>query len=96
MTVTLGQAGNIWRPCAEAGERLELYLNGSRQAESAGLDQAAFDLSTNAPLRIGAGETNSFSGRIREVQLHGRALLAGEIQDLATPDRHPELYSTKA
>jgi len=78
------------------GERLELYLNGSRNAESAGLGQAAFDLSTNAPLRIGAGETDSFSGRIREVQLHRGALSAGEIHRLATPDHHPEAASTTA
>jgi len=87
--------GPGWKHLAAVrrGERLELYFNGSRKAESAGLDQAAFDLSTNAPLRIGAGETDSFSGRIREVRLYRGALSAREIRCLAEPHHLPESAS---
>ncbi len=75
------------------GDRLELYLNGSREAESARSDPAAYDLSTNAPLRIGAGETDYLSGRIREVRLYRGALSLSEIRWLTEPHDLPESAS---
>jgi hypothetical protein len=65
------------------GGRLELWVGGEKTAESSPFDAAAFDLSSDEPLRIGVGETDGFSGRIREVRVYARALAAEEIQRLA-------------
>jgi hypothetical protein len=40
-------------------------------------------LTVDCPLRIGFGEADYFSGRIREVRLYGRALPPKEIARLA-------------
>jgi hypothetical protein len=83
--------GSGWRHLAAVRrkDRLELYLNGSCEAESVRCDPAAFDLSTHASLRIGAGEVDCFSGRIREVRLYRVALAARVIRRLAESDPHP-------
>ena len=65
------------------GDRLELYVDGRLAASSATFTPADYELITDSPLRIGFGEVDSFSGRIREVRLYHRALTAGEIQRLA-------------
>ncbi len=55
-------------------DRLELYVDGDLVAVSSVFDPADFDLSTDAPLRIGFGPHDYFCGRIRDVRLYGRAL----------------------
>ena len=64
------------------GNRLSLFVDGKRLAESARLDPARFDLAASAPLRIGFGEHDFFRGRLREVRLYGRALNDREVQRL--------------
>ena len=75
-----------WRRLAAVrrGGRLELYVGGRRVAASAAPDASAFDLSTNQPLRIGAGAIDTFNGRIRDLRLYRRALAADEIGRLAS------------
>jgi Concanavalin A-like lectin/glucanases superfamily len=46
-----------------------------------------YDLSNAAPLKIGFGEFDYFSGKIREVRLYHRALSASEIARLASRGR---------
>jgi hypothetical protein len=65
------------------GDRLELYVAGQLAATSTALTSADYDLTNDCPLRIGFGEVDYFSGRIREVRLYQRALSASEISDLA-------------
>ena len=64
--------------------RLELHVDGSRVATSAAFDASAFDLSTDQPLRIGAGAIDTFNGRIRDLRLYRRALAEDEIGRLAS------------
>jgi hypothetical protein len=64
-------------------DRLELYVNGQLAGTSAAFTPADYDLTTDSPLRIGFGEVDYFSGKIREVRLYGRALLPNEIAGLA-------------
>ena len=82
--------GPGWKHLAAArrGARLELYVDGKLAAASRGPGGAACNLSGAAPLRIGFGERNYFSGKIREVRLYRRALAAREIARLAA--RAPE------
>lgn len=61
------------------GGELRLYVEGRVAAKSAPFRSAEFDLSTDSPLRIGAGEQDFFSGRIRDVRLYRRALAEPEI-----------------
>jgi hypothetical protein len=58
---------------------LRLYVDGAAAARSRDFDPARFDLSTEAPLLIGAGMGDSFCGRISDVRLYDAALTAGQV-----------------
>jgi len=62
------------------GNRLSLFVDGKRVAESARFDPARFNLTANAPLRLGFGEHDYLHGRLREIRLYGRALSDREVQ----------------
>ena len=64
----------------KAGRQLDLYVNGVLVARSTPFDPADYDLSNDRPLRLGSGEVDSFSGRMREVQFYRRALTQQEIK----------------
>lgn len=65
-------------------DRLRLYVDGEPVAESAAFDAKKFDLSTDAPLRIGAGEGDFFNGDLSyEVLLRKAALSPAQIRELA-------------
>ena len=68
----------------KSGDRLQLYVNGARVAESDKF-AADYDLSSDAPLKIGFGSNDYFRGRLRAVRLYDRALTASEIRELAKP-----------
>ena len=63
--------------------RLELYVNGKLQARSSVFDAKGFDISNSVPLKIGYGEMDYFSGKIKEVRLYNRALAEKEIARLS-------------
>ena len=81
--------GAGWRHLAAArrGYRLELYIDGKLQTTSQPFAAGDYDLSNTAPLKIGFGEFDYFSGKIREVRLYHRALSASEIARLASRGR---------
>jgi hypothetical protein len=60
--------------------RLKLYVDGKLVAHSSDFNPADYDLSTSQPLRIGFGQTDYFSGKIREVRMYNRALTDAEIR----------------
>ena len=74
--------GSGWNHVAavKAGRQLDLYVNGVLVARSTPFDPADYDLSNDRPLRLGSGEVDSFSGRMREVQFYRRALTQQEIK----------------
>jgi hypothetical protein len=76
--------GAGWRHVAAVrrGDRLRLYVDGRLVATSASFDPARYDLSTGGPLRIGSGEQDFFTGRIRDVRLYRRGLDEREIAAL--------------
>jgi hypothetical protein len=73
-----------WRHVAavRAGNCLRLFVDGKRAAASAPFDPARFDLTANAPLKIGFGEHDYFHGSLRDVRLYGRALTDREVNRL--------------
>jgi len=65
-----------------AGNRLRLFVDGKRVAESSPFEPARFDLTASTPLKIGFGEHDYFHGTLRDVRLLGRALSDREVQQL--------------
>jgi hypothetical protein len=76
-----------WRHVAAVkhGGLLKLYVDGKLVAGSARFDPAGFDLTTDAPLLIGAGAGDYFRGELADLRLYLRALSAQEIAELWTP-----------
>jgi hypothetical protein len=67
------------------GGLLKLYVDRKLVAESGAFDPARFDLTTDAPLLIGAGVGDYFRGLLADVRLYPRALSAQEIANLRMP-----------
>lgn len=61
------------------GDRLKLFIDGKQAAVSEPLVPSMFDLSTDAPLKIGFGGHDYFRGSLSDLRLYGRALAAEEI-----------------
>ena len=60
--------------------RLELFVDGLKTAESPALSGSPLDVTNGQTLRLGAGETDSFCGRIQEVRLVRRALGESDLR----------------
>ncbi|MBM3841238.1 MAG: LamG domain-containing protein, partial [Verrucomicrobia bacterium] len=65
--------------------RLELFVDGLKTAESPAPSGSPLEVTNGQPLRLGAGETDSFCGRIQEVRMVCRALAGETIHRLAEP-----------
>jgi hypothetical protein len=65
------------------GNRLLLYVDGKRIAQSSTFVASDYDLSVDRPLRLGAGQSDYFSGRLAEARFYRRALKPAEIRRLA-------------
>jgi hypothetical protein len=75
-----------WRhiTAVKAGGLLKLYVDGQCAARSSPFDPADYDLSIQSPLRIGFGQHDYFSGRMRDLRFYRRAMGDEEIRILAT------------
>lgn len=69
--------------------RLTLHLDGKPVAESTGFTAATWNLSSEAPLRLGTGMNGPFNGQLRDLQIHPRPLTAAEIQTMAAKQPVP-------
>ena len=67
----------------KSAERLELYVDGERVAQTPKFDGADFQLETDAPLQIGFGTNGPLNGRLADVRMYTRALNSAEIELLA-------------
>jgi hypothetical protein len=76
--------GAGWRhlTAVRQGGELRLFVNGQLVAKSVPFNAADYDLTVKQPLKIGFGEQDYFTGRIREVRLYRRAVTDGEIAAL--------------
>lgn len=73
----------------KTASRLTLHVDGKRVAESTGFDASAWNLDSEAPLRLGTGMNGPFNGQLRDLQIHQRALTAEEIVALAAQQPRP-------
>lgn len=65
-------------------DRLSLYVDGHRVAETAAFDANSYNLENSVPLRIGNGANGRWHGQLRDVRVYRVALSAAEIAALAT------------
>jgi hypothetical protein len=65
-------------------ERLALYVDGRRVAETAVFNANDFPLDNSAPLRVGNGMNGHWHGGLRDVRIYQRALNSAEIEHLAS------------
>jgi hypothetical protein len=72
----------------KTANRLALYVDGKEVAESTGMDVAAWDLATEAPLRLGSGMNGPFNGELEALEIHRRVLTPEEIMERAA--RRPQ------
>jgi len=82
--------GSGWKHLAAVrdGGELRLYVDGKLAATSTTFDPAAYDVSTDQPLRIGFGQSEYFAGRMADVRLYKGALAREQIRFLAS--RQPD------
>jgi hypothetical protein len=64
--------------------RLALYLNGKEVAATDWSADEAYDLGSEAPLRLGTGSTGPFNGKLRDVRLYHSALDPDTILEFAS------------
>lgn len=62
-----------------SNDRLMIHVNGKLAAWSSIFRPSDYDISNARPLRIGFGETDYFSGKIKDVRIYSRALSDDEI-----------------
>ena len=60
-------------------ERLQIYLDGKRVAQSTSFKPGQYNLRTKKPLKIGFGQHDYFNGKMRDVRLYNRALSSVEV-----------------
>jgi len=75
-----------WRhlTAMRVGGRLRLYVDGKLSVESSEFPAAEYELSTDQPLRIGAGQIDYFRGKMADLRVYRRALNPAEIGRLAS------------
>lgn len=66
----------------KTNKELKLFVDG-RLVATQSVSTGEFDLSSDAPIRIGLGANDYFNGRLRDVRLYRRALEEAEIHDLS-------------
>jgi len=68
--------GPGWKHIAAAKEKgkLKLYINGELMVTSLPFRSEEYDVSTDKPLKIGFGEMDYFSGKIKEVRVYNKAI----------------------
>jgi hypothetical protein len=76
--------GPGWKQIAAIREKgqLKLYVDGKLAATSSAFDPGLYDVSNDAPLLIGFGQTDYFRGKLADVRLYNRALSESEIAEL--------------
>lgn len=63
--------------------RLVLYVDGRKVAESSKFDGSKYNLTNTTPLFVGFGQHDNLRGGLRDVRIYQRALTAREIAELA-------------
>jgi hypothetical protein len=77
--------GTGWKHLAavRSATELQLFVDGRRVAAKR-IAGETYNLTCDAPLRIGSGASDSFHGRLRDVRVYDRALSAEDVSGLAS------------
>ena len=77
--------GSGWKhlTAVKRNDHLEIFIYGRKESVSTIYDPNRFNLSNAQSLRIGLGEMDYFSGKIREVRIYNRAINDEEAKILA-------------
>ncbi len=71
-----------WRHvvAVKSNQRLSLYVDGKRVAQSTEFDPLDYDLSAKGPLKIGFGQHDYFNGKMKDLRIYDHALSARDIE----------------
>ena len=71
-----------WKHLAAVREKgqLKIYIDGELKATSSRSEGENYDLSSQEPLRIGFGAHDYFCGKMADVRIYGKALIASEVE----------------
>ncbi|MEO2024350.1 MAG: LamG domain-containing protein [Fuerstiella sp.] len=64
----------------KSSDRLRLYVDGNRVAESSEFNPLDYDLSMNGPLKIGFGQHDYFNGKMKDVRIYNRELSPHDVE----------------
>jgi hypothetical protein len=64
----------------KSSDRLRLYVDGKRVAESSEFNPVDYDLSNNGPLKIGFGQHDYFNGQLKDVRIYNRELSPQDVE----------------
>ena len=68
-------------------DELHLYLDGNLVSRSTKFEPAKYSLDVRGPLKIGFGQHDYFNGKMKDVRIYKRALVASEIKELSAGRR---------
>ncbi|MEO2015698.1 MAG: LamG domain-containing protein [Fuerstiella sp.] len=73
----------------KSSDRLRLYVDGRRVAESSEFNPLDYDLSINGPLKIGFGQHDYFNGMMKDVRIYNRELSPHDVELVRSGTRLP-------
>ena len=75
--------GSGWKHITAVREdgKMKLYIDSKLMAVSSTFDPKEYDVSNDESLKIGFGELDYFSGKIKEVRIYNRALIADQTYE---------------
>ena len=68
-------------------DELHLYLDGNLVSRSTKFEPAKYNLDVRGPLKIGFGQHDYFNGKMKDVRIYKRVLVASEIKKLSAGRR---------
>jgi hypothetical protein len=68
----------------KAGDKLKLYLDGSKVSESALFDARDFQLANDGVIKIGAGASENFLGKMSDFRIYNQTLDVELVKKLAS------------
>jgi hypothetical protein len=80
-----------WRHvvAVKSANRLKLFVDSERVAQTPPFDATSYRLDTNQPLRLGAGANGPANALLAEVRVYRRALTFSEVEMLAKQKAQP-------
>ena len=75
--------GWVHLAAVKGAERLKLYIDGKKVAESTKFMSSRFDLGNRVPLAVGRGQHDHFNGGMSDVRFYRHALSDSEVKQIS-------------